>query len=598
MTEKQDGAAQVARALENATPIHDIGASDVHGIKGEAPDDVPVDEVLAAHTAKLINTALYPLTDYGNGLRLLDHFGDDVLFVPRLGWFRWDGRKWQADEDAFLVRCDAQAVAGLILEEIPHLALEDYQIEALEKARLTAKDRHALLKRQKTKAGLEPDEETRLEELLEIEAAARPVRVILNKMRSDHRSHAKQSGNSGRITNMILEAGARRRVSLEEMNADPLAINCENGLLRLVQDVDEHEAAWGKSAATWQAVLGPHDRRAMCSKMMRAPYVPDAPRPNFERFLASIMPDPALREFLKRWWGYTLTGLTSEQKLAFFYGVGRNGKSTMVDVIAKIVDDYGSTLPIESLTGSEQRKGSEATPDLVRLPGARLVRASEPEQGQKMREALVKSLTGGEPVNIRRMHQEFVEVRPEFKLTIQGNHRPDIRGGDDGIWRRILLVPFDTQVPEDQVDPLLPQKLWDEREGIFAWMVEGALAYLADGLAVPDTITAATMDYRRESEPMRVFLLEECVITGDAEDYEWTRDIGKAFNAWRTAAGEATWTNATISKKVKQAAETLFGENGARFEYLKRSDAGYKGLRVSKEAKERVELYPPATGRG
>ncbi|MFG6535541.1 phage/plasmid primase, P4 family [Sulfitobacter sp. 1A16787] len=601
---KTDGAAQVASALDQAAPVEAFGMEGEHGKTCETQQDDPgyfegaepraeggeKTEAEALREARLKNCALHPLTDYGNGLRLLEHYGEDVLFVPRLGWFRWDGRKWQADEDAFLVRCDAQGVAELILEEIPHLALEPYQRDAVERAKLTAREYHILAKRQRKDDDLNEEETARLAELEEIRNEAAPARKVLAKKETDHRSHAKSSGNSGRISNMIQEASARRRVDIGDMNADPLLINCENGMLRLVEQPDEHGAAWGERGTKWGVELVPHDRRAMASKMMCAAYVPGAKRVAFERFLASIQPDPAMREYLKRWFGYTLTGLTSEQKLAFFYGVGRNGKSTLVDVIAKIVDDYGTTIPIETLTGTEQRKGSEATPDLVRLPGARMVRASEPEQGQKMREALVKSLTGGEPVLIRRMHSEFVQVMPEFKLTISGNHRPEIRGGDDGIWRRIMLVPFDTQVPLEDVDPLLPQKLWDEREGIFAWMVEGALAYLESGLAIPESITSATQAYRMDSEPMRVFLLEECNITGQAEDYTFTRELGQAFNAWLLSSGGSTWTKGFIAKKLKYYAETLNLEGGG-FSYKKKSDAGYMGISLSKTAKDRVETY-------
>lgn len=591
------GAADVARALDEAEPVRDIPMDGVHGISGDAPPSGPEDPEDAARTARLIKAAVHPLTDYGNGLRLLDHYGDDIIFVPRLGWFRWNGKKWEADEDAFLVRCDAQQVAAHILEELPHIAHEEWATAAVESAALTAKERRTLRKMRDKKQDMTPEEIERLRTVEEIESFAVDARKYISKRTSDHRSHARQSGNSGRISNMILEAGARRRVGIDDLNADPYAVNCANGILRLVEGPDPHDAAWGSGPLTWHAVLAPHAREAMASKMMRADYNPEAPRPNFENFLISILPDPDLREFVKRWFGYTLTGLTVEQKLAFLYGVGRNGKSTLVDVIAKIVDDYGSTVPIETLTGSEQRKGSEATPDLVRLPGARMVRASEPERGQKMKEALVKALTGGEPVMIRRMHQEFVEVVPEFKLTISGNHKPEIRGGDDGIWRRVLLVPFETQVPLEEVDPMLPQKLWEERDGIFAWMVEGALSYLTDGLKIPSVISAATEEYRKDSEPMRVFLLEECEITGNGDDFTLSRDLADAFNAWLIASGTTAWNKRQVSLKLKAYSESLRGEDGGRFAYAKRSDTGYLGIRMPQTTVDRIEAHRLEMGR-
>lgn len=130
------------------------------------------------------------------------------------------------------------------------------------------------------------------------------------------------------------------------------------------------------------------------------------------RFLERIQPEPEMRAFLQRWFGYSLTGLTNEQKLVFLHGGGRNGKSTLVDLVAKMMGEYATSMPIETLTGSETRKGSDATPDLVRLPGARMVRASEPEKGVQFKEALIKLLTGGEPIMVRRMRRNSLKSIP------------------------------------------------------------------------------------------------------------------------------------------------------------------------------------------
>ncbi|MBX8803469.1 hypothetical protein HBA92_22455, partial [Ochrobactrum sp. MR28] len=112
--------------------------------------------------------------------------------------------------------------------------------------------------------------------------------------------------------------------------------------------------------------------------------------------------------------------------LVFFYGAGRNGKSTFVDLICEILGDYAVTLSIDSFAGESKRGGSEATPDLARLPGARLVAASEPEMGVKLKDALIKTLTGGEKIAVRRLHQDFIELVPQFKIILSGNHKPRI----------------------------------------------------------------------------------------------------------------------------------------------------------------------------
>lgn len=480
----------------------------------------------------------FPRNDFGNGQRLVLYYGDNFLFVPRLGWFRWDGRRWAADEDEILVRRDAQNIAARIMHEIPFIRTDMDGKEA---------ERHA--------------------------------------------AHAKNSGNTGKISNMLAEAKTAVASSVEDLNRDPMMFCCENGVLHFSRVRDDHAAAWGQRAEVSQVDLLPHDRRHKISKMARANYNPAAQCPNWLAFLERAQPDPEMRAFLKRWFGYSLTGLTTEQKLAFFFGQGRNGKSTAVDVIARILADYSTTLPIESLTGGEQGKGGEATPDLVRLPGARFVRASEPEQGQKMKEARIKALTGGEPFPIRRLHQEAVDLIPEFKLTISGNYKPEVRGADDGIWRRILLVPWSVQIPADEVDPLLPEKLWAERDGILAWMVQGCLDWMQGGLRPPALIEDATRDYRSESDPMREFLEKQCEITGAPADFETARDLGDAFNAWLLDSGTSAWGKRVTSNSLKRRANNVKGPNGAMFSEAKRSTTGYVGIKISKACRDLIAAH-------
>lgn len=538
--------------------------------------------------------ALLPLTDYGNGQRLVHYFGDDFLWVPRLGWFRWDGKRWASDEDEILVRRDAQKISARIQHEIPFIALDDWQREALDLWR-ECRDEFQRLDKIKVRDRSEADQ-ARLDELHPIKAAGERAWEVLKAAQKSHLNHARTSGNSGKISNMLLEARADHRVAtpVDGLNADPMKLAVANGVLHFTTVHDEHAASWGQPAEVPQVDLLPHDRRQKISKIAKASYDPGAACPTWVSFLARVLPDPEVRSFIKRWFGYSLTGLTSEQKLVFLYGGGRNGKSTMVDTVAEIMADYGSTIPIETLTGSEQRKGSDATPDLVRLPGARFVRASEPEQGQKMKEALIKALTGGEAIMIRRMMQEFVEVVPEFKLTISGNYKPEVRGADDGIWRRIVLVPFLEQIAEDEVDPLLPHKLKAEADGILAWMVEGCLEWMQGGLRVPQSLIDATADYRRESDPPRDFLETQCEVTGSAEDFETGRDLGDAFNAWLLSIGTSTWGKRQTANAFKRRSENFKAQGGQVFTHTKRSDTGYLGIRLKDEARDRIAEYGDA----
>ncbi|MBD3805391.1 MAG: hypothetical protein IE919_19485, partial [Thioclava sp.] len=353
--------------------------------------------------------AEYPLNDYGNGLRFLAYGGrEKALFVPRVGWHVWSGKVWRLDEDKVEIRALAQRVGERILEEVPFVALTEEERAALKAwDEVEAEFAELLIKAKDDKT---PADRNRERELMRLQEASQAARKALSSRKRAHTNHAKAAGNTSQINNMLTEAGVEIATPLDKLNRDPLAINTISGVVRLIEG----------APGNWSYVLEDHRRDHLISKMMPVEVDEDADCPTFMAFLERIQPDDEMRDFLRRWFGYSLTGLTGEQKLVFAHGAGRNGKSTLVDAIAAIMADYATTVPIESLTGSEQRKGSDATPDLVRIPGARMVRASEPEHGTKMKEALIKALTGGEPILIRRMQQEFVEVTPEFKLTIQG----------------------------------------------------------------------------------------------------------------------------------------------------------------------------------
>ncbi|MFG6514434.1 phage/plasmid primase, P4 family [Sulfitobacter sp. TB366] len=580
--------------------------------EGARFDDMPPHDEPSADDPIEIEGAGLPLNDFGNGQRLTLYYGEDIRFVPRLGWFRWSGTRWAADEDELAVRRDAQQIARRIAAEVPHLAqgvLNPAERDILETWAIARKEYNRL--KSKKKDDLADGEDKTLAEL-EVQAAlAAGPEAKLSAARRAHLAHVRASGNSSKIQNMLTEARTACAVSVGQLNRDKLMFNCASGVLKFhaVENPDPAAIEDGAPKEFWRVDILAHERAHHITKIspfdLPAEILPEGgigpldlrPTvsgyeesdlcPNFEDFLFAIQPDRELRRFLRAWFGYCLTGLTVEQKMAFFYGAGRNGKSTLMDLIGEIMADYGTTIPIESLTGDSQRKGNEATPDLVRLPGARFVRAAEPEQNTKLREALVKQLTGGEPINIRRMMQEFIEVHPEFKLTIGGNHQPTVHGGDDGIWRRILLIPFATQIKQEDVDPRLPDKLRAEAPGVLAWMVQGCLDYLAHGLPIPETVVKATSDYRDESDKLRAFLLEECLITG-GEDTTLARDLIEAFRARQLADGDNPYSKRQCAKKLKTAADTV-KRGEARFQWLKTGgDAKYRGIVIGPRALERV----------
>ena len=506
------------------------------------PDDNPPER----------DAAQLPLNDYGNGDRFVIYYGRDVLWIPRVGWFVWTGQRWKKDADEIEARRRAQKLGGKIETEVAWLVLDDWQMQLLQEGRelrRLAKDLRAIVDRGGDDAPAAKEQLAALDEKL-IKVAS--LEKILTGKKREHRTWARTSGNTTRIGAAMTEAQIGLARELEILDGGVLDVNCQSGTLRFTV---EGGAGTDISRTSDMQILD-HDRDLFCTKLMPVRYDPKAEAPLFHAFLHRIMPDAEMRGFLQRWFGLSMTALTGEQKLCFFHGEGGNGKSVLVDLMARLMGDYASTAKIESLTGRNRRGGGDATPDLVPLMGARMVRASEPEEGEKLQEGIIKELTGGEPLLIRALHSDFVEVKPIFKLTISGNHKPEIRGLDEGIWRRVLLVPFLVQIPKHEKDLELPAKLWAERDGIFQWLVEGLLDYLEGGLREPDAVLDATREYREESDPVGLFLDSACVVSGDPIDSLHAKDLVSAFNFWLDARGEGQWKDRTIALRLKNKSRT------------------------------------------
>jgi putative DNA primase/helicase len=518
----------------------------------------------------------FPLNDIGNGQRFRAYFGQDVMSVPRVGWYVWDGRVWAKDDDEIAVRGKGQQVSGLMEREVLHLVLSDRQMALLarEDAVKAEYDRAAAV----TGEDGHPPEDAKAAMArlgVELDLIAKLKRT-LGDQRKAHRSYARTTGNSARIDALLKEASIALSRPFDDLDAGPLDVNTESGVLRFTVISGEGFSRMAK------VDLLPHARDHLMTKIIPVAWDPEAEAPLFEAFLRRIQPNARIRDFLKRWYGYSMSALTGEQALVFQYGAGANGKSVLVEVMARIFADYAATAKVESLIGRNRRSGGDATPDLVPLMGARFVRASEPEEGERLQEGKIKELTGGEPILVRGLNQDFLEMRPVFKLTMSGNHKPDIRGTDDGIWRRVKLVPFDVQIPKEERDPDLADKLFDECAGILNWLADGLCDYLEAGLQEPEEVTAATQDYRRDSDPVGAFLTECTVVTGEAEDVIRSRDLVEAVQFYMIEADGAAWGPKTLSNKLKdKAGRWRHPVGGQAFSHSRSNGAVYRGIRLT-----------------
>lgn len=299
-------------------------------------------------------------------------------------------------------------------------------------------------------------------------------------------------------------------VPADRLDTDPWLFNCLNGTL----DLRTGERR-------------PHCPDDLITKLAPVAYDPDAACPTWEGFLRQVLGDDATIEFVRRAAGYGLTGETREHCLFFLHGAGRNGKSTMLKTLLAIVGDYGATIPASLLAAQDREQHSTGLAD---LRGRRIVAAAELEDGKRLAESLVKVITGGDRIRARRLYQDSDEFEPTHKLFMAGNHRPEVRGTDEGIWSRILVILFPYVIAAAERDKSLDQRLAGEAAGILAWMVRGCLDWQKDGLGVPESIASATGDYRAEMDDVEAFLDDRCVQEADARCR--TTQLHVAYREW------------------------------------------------------------------
>jgi putative DNA primase/helicase len=238
--------------------------------------------------------------------------------------------------------------------------------------------------------------------------------------------------------------------------------------------------------------------------------------------------------FLQQWTGYCLTGVTNEHALLFVYGPGGNGKSVFLNVMARIFGDYAMTAAMDTFTSSNNDKHPT---DLAMLRGARLVTASETEDGKAWAEARIKQLTGGDTISARFMRQDFFEYKPAFKLTVVGNHTPNLHNVDDAAKRRFNIAPFILTPPAP--DRELEQKLFREAGGILSWMIRGCLDWQANGLSRPAVVRAATKEYFDDQDMLGQWIEDRCdARIGDRKLWDRSADLYADWSAFCKHAGE------------------------------------------------------------
>ncbi|UBH07871.1 phage/plasmid primase, P4 family [Macrococcus armenti] len=342
----------------------------------------------------------------------------------------------------------------------------------------------------------------------------------------------KKSRNTTSKKNIVDELKHRRPIEQTDFDKDDMLINLLDGYINLAS-----------------SEFNEHDIKKMFSLQASTDYSDKMEPVIWKQFLEDIFAgDKEVIRFIQKSLGYSLTGSIREQVMFILHGKGRNGKSIFTETVSEILGSYASNIQADSLM-VKQNKGA-ANSDIARLTNVRFVTSSEPNEGFRFDEGLVKQLTGGDKITARFLYGSEFEFTPNFKIWISTNHKPIIRGTDDGIWRRMVLIPFNVQIPDHKVDKDLKYKLLREAPGILNWMVEGAYMWMKEGLQIPESIKQAGQEYRTEMDVLEHFIEDTCIRNDGYE--ESAKDLFEAYKNWAEDSGEYKMNKNQFGKKMKE----------------------------------------------
>jgi P4 family phage/plasmid primase-like protien len=449
----------------------------------------------------------FQLTDTGNAERMVAQHGETLRYCHTWGaWLVWDGRRWQRDATSEVMR--------------------------LAKATVRSMKR-------------EFDEE-----------AARRKRDPLLQQRDDYLAglgdFARKCESADKRRAMVSMAAVEQRVSIEadQLDGDSWLLNVANGTL----DLRTGE-------------LRPHARGDLLTRVVPVEHDPGAECPRWLRFLSEIfVGDEDLIGFIQRAVGYSLTGETGEQVFFLCYGTGANGKSRFFEILELLAGEYAMVADFDTFASADAAPGAPR-PDLVRLRGARVVTAAEPDRRIQLSESRLKLVTGEDVVVARSLHEREQAFRPVLKLWLMANHKPSVAESNHGFWRRVKLVPFRHTVPEEQRDPELKQKLRAELPGILRWALDGCRAWQRERLGQPAAIAAAVQEYREEMDQVGRFLADCCFLHENARVR--SKDIYDSYKRWCADGGEHSFAQKKFSPQLEERGFKKAEKNfGAEFQGL------------------------------
>lgn len=462
-----------------------------------ASTPLPIREQPSTNTGVGGNRKVVPksfsLTDYGNAERMVHKHLSSMRFVAQENtWYTWNDKRWIQEGSGEVQRFAKSTIRSIYrdIETLAGLAAEELDKTVTEKyeAKITALQKHL------------------------------------------HASESKRA-----IEAMIDMSKSELGVTIEPdmLDGDAMKFNVLNGTLDLRS-----------------GTLAPHQSGDMMTKMAHVEFKGlDTLCPKWDKALNEIMcGDAEMVSYLQRCIGYSLTGLTREQCLFVMYGHGSNGKSLFLDIIRTIQGDYAQNAEFQTFL---EKKGEGPRPDVARMKGVRFMSASEGPEGKHMDEPMIKSITGDARITARFLFGQFFEFTPTHKIFLATNHLPVIKGADNGIWRRLRLIPFEATFvkgPDGNMNENLMEELQAEMPGILAWAVRGCLEWQAKGLGIPARVKAATESYRADMDLIQNFLGGACTIEKSASAK--SSKLYDVYKDWCDANGDAKFSQKRFSQKL------------------------------------------------
>jgi P4 family phage/plasmid primase-like protien len=424
---------------------------------------VPREETAEAVERRGVPRAQHLCTDQANANRLVRHYGNKLL-VSAGSWYVWDGKRWARDEgEVYRFACQLGRL------------VKDEARKVREEAARSGPDAAAL-------------------------KVAEAIAVALEKWST-------KSEMKGAIEAALGLARKMLTVESDSLDRSPWLLNCANGTVDLRT-----------------GVLGSHRIEDRITKLVSVDYKPGAWSAAWAKMLDDVcMADGALVGFLRRWLGYCCTGSTREQKFAVLWGGGGNGKSVMLGAVEEVLGEYSATAATELVVAKGGGSGTHSSA-VAALVGRRMVTAHESGESGTLAEAFIKKATGSDKMDARYLYGEQFSFAPTHKIQLLTNYKPTIKGQDKGIWRRVLLVPFvarfgtaddvaagrATHLRDMLVSATLARR--EEKEGILADLVRGAVEWFTGGLAEPEVVRAAGEEYQAEQDRIGQFVSECCEI--------------------------------------------------------------------------------------